>query len=184
MNIQGIDVAEGLKHSGNDEDLYEEILKIYYEDSEQMLNELNKGLQHTDMKLFITHTHAMKSSSLNIGAVELSEKFKEMEFAGKDNNMDLIEAKLPACLEALGKLREDLGNYFENGDSSDELDVLLIKKMQLALDDMDTDTFDEIFQQMLDKPYNEAVKDIFSQIQIAYDDFDFSTVNDLLEELI
>jgi len=187
MKIPGIDVLEGLEHSGNDEDLYIEILHIYFEDGEEMLNELRKGLQHTDMKLFITHTHAMKSSSRNIGAIEVSEMFKEMEFAGKDNNMDLIESKLPVCLDALEKLLADLNNYFENGDSEDSgdaPDVLIIKKLQAALDDMDTDTFDELFEELQSKPYNEAVKGILTQIQVAYDDFDFSTVNDLLEELL
>lgn len=32
MNIKGIDILEGLEHANNDEELYQEILQIYYED--------------------------------------------------------------------------------------------------------------------------------------------------------
>ena len=66
MNIKGIDILEGLEHANNDEELYQEILQIYYEDSEDMLNQLRNNIQRTDMKLFITQAHAMKSSSRNI----------------------------------------------------------------------------------------------------------------------
>lgn len=187
MRIPGIDVVEGLEHANNDEELFAELLQIYYEDSIDMLEKLKQNLQYTDMKLFITHTHAMKSSSLNIGAVEVSEMFKEMEFAGKDNDMETIEAKLPACLAALEELQKNLKNYLENGDSgeeSDTPDIMIIKKMKNALDDMDTDLFDEMLEQILSADYNESVMSVISEIQTAYDDFDFSRVDDLLDELM
>ena len=186
MNIKGIDILEGLEHANNDEELYQEILQIYYEDSEDMLNQLRNNIQRTDMKLFITQAHAMKSSSRNIGAVELSEQFKEMEFAGKDNDMDKIEAKLPACLDALEEMRNNLKEYLENGGSDDDEkpDALFMRKMQSALDDMDTDAFDELLELALSKEYREDVVQQFRKVQEAYDDFDFSKVTDLLEELL
>lgn len=187
MKIKGVDVLEGLEHANNDEELYGELLQIYYEDSEEMLEKLKGDLQHTDMKLFITYTHAMKSSSRNIGAVELSEMFKEMEFAGKDNDMETIESKLPVCLSTLEQLQSNLKDYLENGGSSEEddtPDVLFIKKMQSVLDDMDTDTFDEMLNKALSSQYNESVMEQFEKIQTAYDDFDFSKVDELLAELI
>lgn len=186
MNIPGIDVMEGLEHTNNDEELYNEILNIYYEDSEEILKELKKNYQYTDMKLFITHTHAMKSSSRNIGAVELSEMFKEMEFAGRDNNMQLIEEKFPSCIEALEKLCENLKDYIESGKDAvkDKPDVNFIKKMQSALEDMDTDEFDDLLETALNTPYKSDVLNIFKEIEVAYDDFDFSRMEELLEQLI
>jgi len=187
MKIKGVDILEGLEHANNDEELYNELLQIYYEDGEEMLEKLRSNIQYTDMKLFVTYTHAMKSSSRNIGAIEVSELFKEMEFAGKDNDMDTIEAKLPACLDALEELQNNLKDYLENGSVGDEdgtLDVLFIKKMQSALEDMDTDTFDEMLEQVFSGEYNDNVTEQFSKIQTAYDDFDFSRVNELLDELM
>ena len=163
-------------------------MQIYYEDGDEMLQQLRTNLQRTDMKLFITHAHAMKSSSRNIGAVEVSELFKEMEFAGKDNDMDTIEAKLPKCLDTFEELQNNLKNYLENGEDSeedsDEPDILFIKKMQSALEDMDTDTFDEMLEQVFSSQYNENIMEQFNKIQAAYDDFDFSRVNELLEEIM
>lgn len=187
MRIPGIDIIEGLEHANNDEELYAELLQIYYEDSIDMLEKLKQNLQYTDMKLFITHTHAMKSSSRNIGAVEVSELFKKMEFAGKDNDMDTIEAKLPASLEALEELQKNLKDYLENGNSdleADAPDVFIIKKMKNALDDMDTDTFDELLDEISTADYNEDVMSLIEEMQDAYDSFDFSRVDEILDELM
>ena len=92
MGIKGIDMAMGLESVNNEEEIYNEILQIYYEDGVEMLKVLKQNIQHTDLKLFITHTHAMKSASKGIGANEVSDRFREMEFAGKDGEMEIGRA--------------------------------------------------------------------------------------------
>lgn len=115
--IKGIDMAAGLESVNHDEEIYQEILQIYYEDGITMLEVLKQNLQYTDMKLFVTHTHAMKSASKGIGANDVSERFREMEFAGKDEDMNKIEENFPSCLAAFEELLKNIKAYLD-GDSS------------------------------------------------------------------
>lgn len=120
MGIKGIDLAAGLESVNNDEAIFMEILQIYYEDGVAMLKTLRQNLQYTDMKTFIIHTHAMKSASKGIGANEVSERFREMEFAGKDNDMDTIERRLDGCLALFEELLENIKKYLDGEEAGAE----------------------------------------------------------------
>lgn len=186
MKIPGVDFLVGLEQANHDEELYGELLEIYYEDGVEMLKAFKKDLQHSDLQLFIVNTHAIKSASLNIGAVELSAKFKEMEFAGKDKDMDTIEEKFPAYLQEFEELLGHLKEYLENGGSqeTDEApDALFVKKMKSALEEMETDLFEELMEQALNANYSSEAHARLEGIQAAYDDFDFQEATRLLDEL-
>lgn len=187
MNIPGIDELAGLEQAGNDQELYQELLEIYYEDGMNMLDEFAKDLQHTDLQLFIVNTHAMKSASLNIGALELSVKFKEMEFAGKDQDMATIESKFPACLREFTQLLEHLKEYLtqESGSEEDNVpDKTFLQKMKSALLEMETDEFDDLMEQAMNAGYHSIAKAKLMKVQAAYDDFDFEQAVKLLDELM
>lgn len=186
MGIKGIDMAAGLESVNNDEEVFNEILQIYYEDGIDMLKELKKNIQYTDLKLFITHTHAMKSASKGIGANDVSERFKEMEFAGKDEDMVKIDEHFPVCLEAFEELLGNLKKYLD-GESADEGDneaAKTLKAMKEALEDMDTDAFEGYFNKIEDRETDEKMQLKIRQIRTAYDDFDFAQTISIIEELL
>jgi HPt (histidine-containing phosphotransfer) domain-containing protein len=59
--------------TGGSTDRYLRILKAYYEDGIEKINELNTCLETNDIPLFTIYSHAIKSSSANIGADKLSQ---------------------------------------------------------------------------------------------------------------
>lgn len=52
--------------------------------------------------------HALKSTSLSIGTVELSEEAKELEMAAKANDMDYIRLHHGETMEKYKKLYDNL----------------------------------------------------------------------------
>ena len=78
-----IDKALGLSYVMDMEDLYQEILQVYLEEAPQMKADLENAFAAGDWDLYRTKVHALKSTSLNIGASALSEAAKECEFSCK-----------------------------------------------------------------------------------------------------
>lgn len=185
MGINGIDMVAGLEGVNNDEEVYNEILQIYYEDGINMLDLLRQNLQYTDLKLFITHTHAMKSASKGIGANEVSERFREMEFAGKDEDMTKIEERFPSCLQMFEELLANIKQYLDGGSTMDSGDIAeFFKEMKAALEDMDTDVFEEMLDELEERESDGAMKEQVVMMRRAYEEFDFAQTISIIEGLI
>lgn len=186
MKIKGIDIVAGMESVNNDEEVYQEILQIYYEDGVAMLDVLKQNIQNTDLQLFITHTHAMKSASKGIGADEVSERFKEMEFAGKEKNFNKIEEKFPACLEAFEELLGNLKQYLEGGSVCEGESAVahVLKAMKVSLEEMDTDIFEEYLEKLEKEETDAILQTKLQEIRVAYDDFDFAQTISIIDQLL
>ena len=99
----------GMSICMNDEAFYLKMLKVYIED--EMSDILQKDYQAEDWVQYEVHVHGMKNVSANIGALELSEHFKGLEYAikGKDipdtdyirNYHDMVMNKYKKLLDGL-----------------------------------------------------------------------------------
>ena len=74
----------GLSYCMDDMDFYKEVLTMYCDEYDERLQKLNASYQQQDWDNYTVYIHALKSSSLNIGGVELSEAAKALESAGKE----------------------------------------------------------------------------------------------------
>ena len=83
-----LDVNTGLSYCMDDEEFYIEIIKTYLEDDKREL--IRKAYDSENWKNYETYVHALKSASMSIGAVTLSEHAKALEYAAKDQNYDYI----------------------------------------------------------------------------------------------
>ena len=87
-----IDQAAGLPYCGNDTEMYREILLAYYEQGQQYLRDLQELYQQEQWENYAIIAHAIKSTSLTIGAASVSSQAKQQEFAAKENRLqDLKE---------------------------------------------------------------------------------------------
>lgn len=85
-----ISVSKGMGYTGGIEDAYYEILEVYVRKGEEKRIQINTYAENEDWKNYIIEVHALKSTSLSIGAVELSELAKKLELAGKAGDYDTI----------------------------------------------------------------------------------------------
>jgi len=85
-----ISVSKGLDYAAGNEEAYYEILEIYVRKGEEKRTLLNEYAATQNWKNYIIEVHALKSTSLSIGATKFSEFAKKLELAGKSGDYDVI----------------------------------------------------------------------------------------------
>ncbi len=79
-----------LEYCAGDEEIYREILEGYVEEDRRA--ELAKSYEAEDLPAYRVNAHAIKSTSLTIGATELSAKAKALEYAAADGDINFVKA--------------------------------------------------------------------------------------------
>lgn len=82
----------GIQYCGGNEDDYKEILQVYLNSGLQKIREIRERYKAEDWKNYTILVHALKSTSIGIGATTLGEMAKELEMAGKEGNIAYIQA--------------------------------------------------------------------------------------------
>jgi two-component system sensor histidine kinase/response regulator len=81
--------ADGLIRSfGNDQDLFQELVEIFLNDSPQMLNTLRESLKSADAKTFKRTAHSLKGMLRNFQAESAAETAFELEQIGDQGKLD------------------------------------------------------------------------------------------------
>ncbi len=96
----GVNVQMGLDYCAGDEDFYREMLTMFREQGQGKREEIAALYEGGDWTEYAVKVHALKSTSLTIGAEGLSAQAKELELAGKRGDGDFIQAHHTALLEA------------------------------------------------------------------------------------
>ena len=100
----------GLEYCAEDEDIYREVLEGYVEEDRR--EELEKLFGEENWPEYRVIAHAVKSTSLTIGAEELSEKAKALELASADGDGDFVKANhqemMDMYADILSKIQEAL----------------------------------------------------------------------------
>ena len=86
------DVNTGLMYCGGSQDIYKEFLKIYCDGYEEKSQQLEDYYVQTDWENYAIKVHALKSTSLSIGAVTLSKLAASLEKAGKSGEVSYIHS--------------------------------------------------------------------------------------------
>jgi len=108
FEIDGIDVKKGIFMSGGTLKGYIEILSTFRKDGIAKIDEIKKCLETNNYPLYITHVHALKSASANIGASDLSEIARSLEIAGKNEDFAYIEQYNPEFLKTFDVLLNNI----------------------------------------------------------------------------
>jgi len=97
--VEHLKISEALARCDGDESIMYEVIKIYTKSSKDILARLRKAYEEADYKNYTTEVHGIKSSSMSIGAVRLSEHAKALELSGKENNTMYIKEHHELFLE-------------------------------------------------------------------------------------
>ena len=121
--LEDIDVQHGIKMTGGTENKYIEVLSFFRNDAESRLMFFSKSPENNDLKQFITQVHALKSASASIGAEKLSILAEELEKAGKKEDMDYINEKLPDFMKQLKKMVINITAVLERKEEIDKQNI-------------------------------------------------------------
>lgn len=106
FTIEGLNTEIGLENCGNDVDDYLEILGIFYRFGLDKIGKISFLYEDKNFADYTIEVHSLKSSSANIGALELSALAKELEMAGKAENYDFIDENAYKLIEMYTTLLE------------------------------------------------------------------------------
>lgn len=111
--LEGLDVKTGLTYCMNEEDFYIEMLQEFLQADKA--SQLKHFLAEGDWDNYRTTVHALKSTSLTIGAAHLSGEAKALEMAAKEGNMDYIRSHHDGVMDEYKELTDHLKEILENG---------------------------------------------------------------------
>ena len=79
-----------LRELGGSDDpgLFLELVNMFLSDTPERLRMLSEALEHRDPQALERAAHALKSSSANLGALGLSELFRDIESASRAQDLD------------------------------------------------------------------------------------------------
>ena len=96
----GINGELGLNYCGGDEGFFRKMLRMFHAQSGDKKAEIAALYEAANWTDYAIKVHALKSTSLSIGAEALSAQAKELELAGKRGDGDFIRAHHPALMDA------------------------------------------------------------------------------------
>ncbi len=108
-----IDLDTGLKYCMDSKSFFVEMLTTFADAARA--DKLQAAFDAGDWKNYQILVHALKSTSLSIGATALSERAKNLELAAKDADFDFIRANHADLMTVYKKVREEIKQYLEAG---------------------------------------------------------------------
>ncbi|MGN0346032.1 MAG: response regulator [Lachnospiraceae bacterium] len=114
QSISGLDTSLGLSYCGNDVSFYLEMLETYVEGYKGV--ELDNLYEQENWKDYRIGVHALKSTSLSIGAASLSEEAKALEFAARDLQIEEIREHHKDVMEHYRKLKDELVSCMQSNE--------------------------------------------------------------------
>jgi CheY-like chemotaxis protein/HPt (histidine-containing phosphotransfer) domain-containing protein len=106
-SIDMLDTSVGMSYCMNEEEFYESMLAEYLKSDKRA--SMIQYFEAKDWENYRITVHSLKSTSLTIGAVNLSEQAKALETACKENNEAYILDNHAQVLEIYEKLLGELG---------------------------------------------------------------------------
>ena len=100
----GINVPLGLDYCCGEEGFYLEMLRMFSQQSEGKRDEIVALYGAENWTDYAVKVHALKSTSLTIGAEKLSAQAKALELAGKQGDVDYIREHHPGLLSGYEEL--------------------------------------------------------------------------------
>ncbi len=94
LDRKALDTLRSLRKGGTP-DLLHKVLHIYLTNAPQLLETIRDAVAHSDALALQQAAHSLKSSSANVGALQLAAFSKEMEALGKTQNMIQAVSLLP-----------------------------------------------------------------------------------------
>lgn len=122
-----LDTRKGIIYAGGDEKVYKEILSLFIQKSGEKSGVIRRLFEQRDAKNYVVEVHALKSSSLSIGAARLSGIARELEAAGKAGNIEAVREKNDELLklyeEVAGEARKYLAGVEDTVSASEEVGI-------------------------------------------------------------
>ncbi|MDO5156447.1 MAG: hypothetical protein Q4D51_10835 [Eubacteriales bacterium] len=180
-DIAGIDMERGMAFVGNNKEFYQKILVEFVKSGAGFIDDLKNMVQNEDWGNYQIKVHSVKSGSYSIGANDLGDAAKEMEFAAKDSEYERIVANNDKLIQLLSETLAHIQDYLDANDIViDKMGNTLKDRLAEAIDNFDQEEALRLLEEMKLEDGNPG---ILSEIQKALDNLNYLEAQDLLNTL-
>ncbi len=192
LQLAGINVEKGIGFCGGALGDYLEVIQVYYETGLHKIKEIEESYQTEDWKNYTILVHAVKSTSLGIGAEELSEMAKALETAGKEGNTVYIKEYHEEMMQEYHRVMEVLKaevvaeeNETKTKDELPEIEEAKLhdcmERLALQLETFESMGVEQLLWELFAYQYHgERLDEILAEVQAKVKEFDFMGAGDEL----
>lgn len=190
-----IDKSIGLNYCGGSEEMYKEIVRAYHQQGQKYIAAIPELCEKGEWKDYAVIAHAIKSTSLTIGARELSEEAKIQEQAAKEDKTDICAQGWEAFFENYKQILQEAEAFLGIEESKEETDEALqilskseyieeCRKLLQYIEDYEMgeamEQIGKLFKCNVSGEEREQELSYLEKIRAAVDEFEY----DLAEELV
>ena len=187
--VADLDTKTAIKRLGS-EKLFWTVLRDYYRTIRKKAQAIEVAVQQSDWAQYTTEVHALKSTSKQIGADQLSELAAKLECAGNAREIDTIKRETGELLEQYLKYDSILKPYFmeevkteqKKEKISKEFFESCIKDMGQAIENLDMLRMESILAEIEKYELEENQEMFYKQIAVAIEEYDAYACEDILNE--
>ena len=191
-----VELEKGVKNCGGRIADYLKVLEITHRYGKKQRDELEAVWREKDYENYTLRVHAMKSSTLNIGAVRISEMARQLELAGKQGDYAYIDANTEAFQSAYGALIGHIGqimlHYFPEEETAEaekeELDETFMRhalaRIRQCIEEFDFAKVFSMLEELRDYRLPEKYKEPVAQISAWMEDLSVDEICGLIDELL
>ncbi|MCR4961510.1 MAG: response regulator [Lachnospiraceae bacterium] len=183
-----LDCDRAIKGLGS-ESLFKKIVFEYYKNAPEIRNSIVTAFEKEDWADYAIETHALKSTSRQIGAFDLGDLAEKLEHASKSLDLEKIRELNPVALQVYDKLIEDLSAYFNEETERNDLPMItegklfeIFEKLKEACDELDMDGMEKCGEELADYSYPEDRKAGVERVCKAIERMDTEACEEALEE--
>ena len=190
----GVDMEVGLKYCG-DVESYKQVLGVAVANYMDRVSDIERYCHAKDYINYTIAVHALKNSTANIGAKQLSELATSLEMAGREDNISFIEEKTGELLEQYIKLIEVINGLIKYTSSDAEVHSETyhieekmwyesMSKLQNNLDELEIDFALELIDELLYSDALTEAKVLLNEMKRCLDKFDVEGAKSGLRSLV
>ncbi len=199
LAAEGLDIQKGILYC-NGREQYIQVLQGYCEECDDSGLLADQLFIKEDWKNYTIAVHGMKSAMRSIGAMELSELAKQLEFAGKEGRIDYIKDHHAELMEKYRRLftnlkKNELISPFREVNATEEseqaLTVLedvvferMLQEMEAAMYELDSERLLEIMSDLQKYQYHgKSLKSILTQAKRKVEMSDYVSAVEMVVRL-
>jgi signal transduction histidine kinase/DNA-binding response OmpR family regulator/HPt (histidine-containing phosphotransfer) domain-containing protein len=141
-------------------------------------------LGKSDVKLFTTTAHAMKSACANVGNNELSELAKTLEMAGRAGDIKYIELRTPEFVVKLKAFTDEISSKYKTETLTEDKELLEknLREIAAACESFDSKKANKLFSELRDKKWTDETETLLGEISAHLLHAEFEEAEKLAEK--
>jgi CheY-like chemotaxis protein len=190
--VEGLDVAGGLKNVAGNRNSYVKSLRILKDKIPEVIERISSSLLKNDMDRARLYLHSMKSSLANVGFAAVSKMAADLEKSIIDGNEEFHDLKIGAFSDSLDEIEKSLEKVFlstneaiiYNGSGNEDEFIKNIEDILTEFDNFQFMEAKEIALSLTEINYGKRLNKVAIELLEALDAFDYEKATAIIKNTL